>query len=252
MLAAFSPETVFAFFLVFCRTAGALMLMPALGESTIPAYIRLSFALMLSLVLSPLVRAGLPGIPATLGAMTMLLLGEIFIGVMLGLFTRLLISALHVAGVVIAYQTGLGAAQVFDPIQGTQGAVVGTFLTVLGVTLIFVTDMHHLLIVAIRDSYTLFPSATLPSVGDAATLVTETVSQSFRLGVQMAAPLLVYGLVFNIGLGIIARLMPQLQVFFIAMPLNIVLGFAVFLFTLSAAMMWFLNYFENAMTLFLR
>jgi flagellar biosynthetic protein FliR len=252
MLAAFSPETVFAFFLVFCRTAGALMLMPALGESTIPAYIRLSFALILSLVLSPLVRAGLPGIPATLGAMTMLLLGEIFIGVMLGLFTRLLISALHVAGVVIAYQTGLGAAQVFDPIQGTQGAVVGTFLTVLGVTLIFVTDMHHLLIVAIRDSYTLFPSATLPSVGDAATLVTETVSQSFRLGVQMAAPLLVYGLVFNIGLGIIARLMPQLQVFFIAMPLNIVLGFAVFLFTLSAAMMWFLNYFENAMTLFLR
>lgn len=252
MLAAFSPETVFAFFLVFCRTAGALMLMPALGESTIPAYIRLSFALILSLVLSPLVRAGLPGIPATLGAMTMLLLGEIFIGVMLGLFTRLIVSALHVAGVVIAYQTGLGAAQVFDPIQGTQGAVVGTFLTVLGVTLIFVTDMHHLLIVAIRDSYTLFPSATLPSVGDAATLVTETVSQSFRLGVQMAAPLLVYGLVFNIGLGIIARLMPQLQVFFIAMPLNIVLGFAVFLFTLSAAMMWFLNYFENAMTLFLR
>lgn len=252
MLAAFSPDTVFAFFLVFFRVGGALMLMPALGESTIPAYIRLSFALILSLVLMPLVRTDLPGLPATLGGMTLLMLGEILIGVMLGLFTRLLMTALHVAGVVVAYQTGLGAAQIFDPIQGTQGAVIGSFLTVLGVTLVFVTDLHHLLIVAIRDSYVLFPSATLPSVSDAATLVTETVAESFRLGIQISAPLLVYGLIFNIGLGIISRLMPQLQVFFIAMPLNIFLGFVVFLFTLSAVMMWFLNYFENAMTLFLR
>lgn len=252
MLGQFSPEAIFGFFLVFLRLGSALMLAPALGESMIPARIRLSFALLLSLVILPLVRDTLPAIPPDAMSLTLALLREMLIGVILGVATRLIMSALHVMGVVVAYQTGLGAAQVFDPVQGTQGAVVGSFLTLLGILVIFTTNLHHLLIAAMRDSYLLFPVGSVPDITDLTTMIIRIVSESFRLGVQMSAPFLVYGLVFNIGLGLISRLMPQLQVFFIAMPLNIALGFVVLFMVIGASMMWFADYFENTTSMFLR
>ena len=154
----------------------------------------------------------------------MLLVEEILIGAMLGLTARLTISALEVAGAVIAQQLGLGFVTAVDPTQGEQGAIVGNFLTMLGITLVFATDMHHLVIAALNDSYTLFAPGEVPAVGDAAALITKIVAGAFRIGIQLSAPFLVFGLMFNIGLGVLSRLMPQMQVFFVALPLSILLG----------------------------
>jgi flagellar biosynthetic protein FliR len=149
---------------------------------------------------------------------------------------RLTISALNVAGSVVAQQMGLGFVTAVDPTQGQQNVIVGNFLTLLGVTLIFATDLHHLVIAALNDSYRLFAPGELILFGDIASLVTKTVSAAFRVGIQLSAPFLVFGLLFNIGLGVLSRLMPQMQVFFIGMPLSILLGFVILLLVIGMMM----------------
>jgi flagellar biosynthesis protein FliR len=238
----FLPALAAAFLLVFARTGTMLMLLPGLGEQGISARLRLTVALVLAAVLLPLHRSAYHIDPSALGPALVMLVEEILIGAMLGLTARLTISALEVAGSVIAQQLGLGFVTAIDPSQGEQAALVSTFLTMLGVTLIFATDMHHLILAALNDSYTLFAPGELPAVGDAASLVTRTVAGAFRIGIQLSAPFLVFGLLFNIGLGVLARLMPQMQVFFVALPLSILLGLMFLVLVLGAMMGLFLDY----------
>jgi flagellar biosynthesis protein FliR len=238
----FLPALGAAFLLIFARTGTMLMLLPGLGEQTISARMRLTFALILAAVLLPLHRDAFHIDPASLGPALVLLVEEMLIGAMLGVTARLTISALEVAGSVIAQQLGLGFVTAVDPTQGEQGMIVGNFLTLLGVTLFFATDMHHLVIAALNDSYSMFEPGELPTSGDAAALITRMVAGAFRIGVQISAPFIVFGLLFNIGLGVLARLMPQMQVFFVGLPLSILIGL-LFLFVLLGAMMsFFLDY----------
>jgi flagellar biosynthesis protein FliR len=167
---------------------------------------------------------------------------EIMIGAVLGLTARLTISALEVAGSVIAQQLGLGFVTAVDPSQGEQSMIVSNFLTMLAITLFFATDMHYLVLAALNDSFTLFAPGEVPSTGDAAALVTKTVSGAFRIGIQLSAPFLVFGLLFNLGLGVLSRLMPAMQVYFLALPASILLGFLFLVLVLGAMMGMFLDY----------
>src|SRR6187397_683127 len=174
----------------------AFMLLPGLGEMSVPVRVRLTIALVLTFVLFPLHRPDY-AIDLRLPGPVIIALGqELLIGVVLGLTARLTISALQVAGSVIAQQLGLGFVTAVDPTQGQQGLIVGNFLTLLGITLIFATDMHHLIIAGLHDSYRLFQPGEVPVAADMAALVTNTVGGAFRVGIQLAAPFLVFGLVF--------------------------------------------------------
>jgi flagellar biosynthetic protein FliR len=238
----FLPALGAAFLLVFARTGTMVMLLPGLGEQNISARMRLTIALILAAVLVPLHRAAYHIDPSALGPLIVILVEEIIVGAVLGLTARLTISALEVAGSVIAQQLGLGFVTAVDPTQGEQGVLVGNFLTMLGITLFFATDMHHLVIAALNDSYSLFEPGEVPATGDVAALVTKTVSGAFRIGIQLSAPFLVFGLLFNLGLGVLSRLMPQMQVFFVALPLSILLGFLFLLLVLGSMMGLFLDY----------
>jgi len=240
-----SPETAFVFMLVFARLGAMVMAMPAIGDGTVPVRVRLMLALMLTLVMMPIVRDAYAAIPQTLGAVLVAMLSELVIGVFLGLTARLLTSAIQVAGTAIAFQSGLAFAQSFDPTQGVQSAIVGTFLALLATTLIFATDLHYLLFAALRDSYDLFvPGAALP-VNDFAEAAIRIVAGAFTVGIQLAAPFLVFGLIFYMGLGVLSRLMPQLQVFFLAMPANILLAFVLLMLLISSMMLWYVDYFSS-------
>lgn len=244
MLAELLPLDVFAVFLVFVRLGAALMLMPGIGEAYVSVQVRLAAAGVLTFALAPVVMGTLPPLPATPLELFLLIVGEMVVGLLIGAAARLMMSALHVAGTVIAFQSSLGFALFVDPTQGTQGALIATFLTVLGLVLIFASGLHMMTIRALADSYILFTPGALPPVGDFAQLAIGYVSSSFRVGIQIAAPFVVYGLVFYIGLGILARLLPQLQVFFIAIPLQIFLALIIFGLVLSPLMIWFLDHFE--------
>jgi flagellar biosynthetic protein FliR len=241
------PVLAAAFMLTFARVGTMVMMMPGIGEMNMPARVRLTIALVLTAILLPAHQTAYNVDLNTLGPVILMAFQEIIIGAVLGLTARLAISGLQVAGSVIAQQLGLGFVTAVDPTQNQQGLLVGNFLAVLGVTLIFATDMHHLVIVALSDSYTIFAPGEVPIVGDIAKHITNVIASSFKIGIQLSAPFLVFGLLFNLGLGVLSRLMPQMQVFFVGMPLSILIGFLILLLGLGAMMMTFLDYFGVVM-----
>jgi flagellar biosynthetic protein FliR len=230
--------------LIFARVGAILMLMPALGERSIPVRIRLGFALALSLTLYPMLSARYGVVPANLAGAAALFGGELIIGFAIGFAMRLILAALQVAGSAIAMQLSLSFAESIDPAQGQHSVLIANFLTVTAITLIFVTNLDHLAIAGVVDSYTLFQPGALPPAGDFSMMAIRTISEAFRVGVQIASPFIVFGLIFQLGLGILSRLMPQIQIFFIAMPAAIGLGFLVLLLLIGTIMTWYLGHAE--------
>src|SRR6266404_1105588 len=224
------PALAAAFMLVFARIGAMVMLLPGLGESNIPVRIKLAIALVLTLVILPLHRAAYQIDLQSLAPLLVLMVHEIVIGIVLGATARVTLAALQVAGSVIAQQLGLGFVTAVDPTQGQQGILIGNFLTILGVTLLFATDSHHLVIAALNDSYSIFSPGQLMPSGDIAALATRA-----------------FAAAFNIGLGVLARLMPQMQVYFVGVPLSILAGFLVFALVITAMMGTFLDYFIGVM-----
>jgi flagellar biosynthetic protein FliR len=237
------PALAAAFMLVFARIGAMVMLMPGFGEVNIPTRVKLTIALGLTLIILPLHRAAYNVDMTSIVPLLVLMLHEIIIGIVLGTTARVTLSALQVAGQIIAQQLGLGFVTSVDPTQGEQGVLIGNFLTMLGLTLLFATDSHHLVIAALNDSYKIFAPGELMSSGDVAQLATNAFAAAFKIGTQLAAPFLVFGLVFNMGLGILARLMPQMQVYFVGVPLSIVIGFLIFAAVLATMMGTYLDYF---------
>src|SRR5690606_19770419 len=121
-----------------------------------------------------------------------------------------------------------------------------------GLVLIFVTDLHHLLLQALLGSYQFFPAGTVPITQDMAATISLTVSKSFMTAVQIAAPFLIVGLVFYLGLGLLARLMPQMQIFFVAMPVQIAIGIMLFAMMIAAGSLFWLNTFQSDFVNFLQ
>src|SRR5947207_5438280 len=237
------PALAATFMLVFARIGAMVMLLPGLGEVNIPARIKLSIALLLTLIILPLHRQAYQVDMSSLAPLMVLMVHEIVIGIVLGATARVTLSALQVAGSVIAQQLGLGFVTAIDPTQGQQGLLIGNFLTILGLTLLFATDSHHLVIAALNESYRIFsPGEFFPS-GDVAALATRAFAAAFKIGMQLSAPFLVFGLVFNIGLGVLARLMPQTQVYFVGVPLSIFAGFLIFAALLTTMRGTFMDYF---------
>src|SRR5262250_2880557 len=241
------PALAATFMLVFARIGAMVMLLPGFGETNIPTRIKLSIALLLTLIILPLHRTAYQIDMSSLTPLMVMMLHEIIVGIVLGATARVTLSALQVAGSIIAQQMGLGFVTSVDPTQGQQGLLIGNFLTMLGVTLLFSTDSHHLVIAALNDSYKIFAPGESMASGDVASLATRAFSAAFRIGLQLSAPFLVFGLVFNIGLGVLARLMPQMQVYFVAVPLSIFAGFLILAFVIAAMMGTFLDYFVGVM-----
>lgn len=248
------PETAAAFILVFARVGTLVMLLPGIGERFINVRSRLAFALLLTLVMLPMVQRTLPlarlmqDTPALIG----LLLSEIAIGLVIGFCARMIVAALQTAGSIIAQEIGLSFSLTMDPSLGTQNVSIGNFLVVMGVTMVFVTDLHHVAIAAIHDSYSMLPAGGMPPVEDSMMLALRAVARGFRLAVQISAPFIVFGLLFNLGLGVLSRLMPQMQVFFLAMPALILLGMFILMATVGVMMAAYINELRDTLGVFVR
>lgn len=240
-----SSDFVFAAGLVFARLGAIIMLMPAFGEPSIPPRIRLAFALAFSLAVGPAIAPGLPEPPEQAAMIAALVAGEVVVGLMIGGAARLMLMSASVAGQIIGYQTGIAMAQAFDPAAGQSGALPAAFLNLMFVTLIFATNLHHLLLQAAAGSYEMMPAGEAPMWGDAAAWALQIFIDAFLIGVRIATPLIVFGLLFYLGLGVLSKLMPQAQIFFIAMPLNILIGFAIFAVALGSMALVWLDRFED-------
>src|SRR4029453_3456641 len=149
----FLPALAATFMLVFARIGAMVMLLPGFGETSIPTRVKLSIALLLTMIILPLHRQAYQVDLNSVAPLVVLMLQDIVTGIVLGATARVTLAALQVAGSVIAQQLGLGFVTAVDPTQGQQGLLIGNFLTILGLTLLFATDTHHLVIAALNESY---------------------------------------------------------------------------------------------------
>ena len=243
--------SLFAWLLIFTRLGAAFMFMPGFGDMFVNPRVRLLLALAISLVLVPVLGPTLPKMPEQVIMLTFMLMGEVFFGAFIGLVARLILSTVEAAGMIIAMQISLSNASVFNPAMAAQSSLVGALLGVMAIVLLFATDMHHLMLMAVVDSYTLFVPGTLPNFGDFADTYGRLLAQSFLVATQMAAPFIVLGLIFYLGLGLLSRLMPQLQIFFVAIPLQIYVGIMLLGMMISGMMLMWLSYAQSTLGGFL-
>ena len=242
---------IFGFFLIFARVGTAFILLPGFSAIYVSPRLRLLFALAVSFVLLPVLGPTLPGLPESPAELGLILVAEIAIGAFLGVIASLLVAALQVAGTVIALIASMSNAFIQDPLAEQQSAVVAGFLTSIGIILIFVTDLHHLMFYAVASSYTLFVPGQPLELGDMTELLARNYADSFTLGLRMSAPILLTGFTYYIGLGLLTRLMPQMPVFFIGLPIQIAMSITVLMVTLSGTMLVFLDYYQQGLQAFI-
>lgn len=220
-----APAVAFAWALVLCRVSATVMLLPGLGEADPPPMVRAGLALALSFLLlpvvSPLVRDG----PVGMGAMGMVA-SELLAGAMLGWLARLPALALSMAGAVASTMMGLSSVVQPDASLGGQSSALARGMGLMAPVLILSTGLYALPLSALAGSYQVLPPGTLMPAGALAESVQQAVSASLLLSVQLAAPFLLSGLLLQAGLGLLARLVPQLQVFTAAIPGQILGGVA--------------------------
>lgn len=245
-----TAQQVFVGGLIFARLAAIVMLIPGIGEAFIPARVRLSMAFVMTLALYPVLGAGAPVEPGTVADLAGAIIKEALIGLMIGAILRLFMNALAVCGEVVSITTTLSFAQTANPTEATPSTTLGTFLGLLALVLIMATGLHRLFIEAIVRSYGIFPFHKAVPVSDAGFLAIRTVGRSFALGVQLAAPVLVFALVFNIATGLVGRVMPQFQVFFVASPLLVLTSLSIFALSLGVIGMVFIDRYRDLLQVF--
>ena len=242
---------LYHFLMVFLRLGAAIMLMPGFMSSYISANIRLSIALSLSLILMPAITPHLPPSPTNTTVFLSLILSEITIGIFIGVVMQILYAALSLAGSLAGQAIGFSNAQAFDPTTQNQSIIIETFITLIAITIIFITDMHHLMISAIIDSYQLFQAGNNLPFGDFANQLSTSLNSSFIMGFKLGSPFVAFTIIFYTGMGLVSRLMPQLNIFFLSLPLQIYLGLGLFFITVPMIILWFNHYFDNGLHLFL-
>lgn len=236
---------------IFARVGTAMMFMPGVSASYVSTRIRLLIALGVTAVMYPAVYHFLPAPPDSVWRLVLILLAEGFYGAYMGLLAQIALAALHFAGTAIGRDSGLMNAMVFDPVTDQQGALVIGLLSNIAVVLIFIMDLHHTMFEAIYQSYQVFTPGSNPDGGAHLTMAVDILARSAYLALKLASPFLVFAIVFQTTMGLLARLSPQMNIFFIALPLQILFGLALLWVSMPAIMMWFLSFYEDVFRVFL-
>ena len=219
-------ELIFHFMLIFARLGTAFGRFPALSAQHIFSRGRLAFALVVSFILIPVLQPYLPPYSHNFSANIGYLAIEILIGLIISIASNIYFQSLYTVTQIISLQSGLGSAAFFDPLQKSQMAVFSTFISLATIVFIFATDTHYLFINAVADSYIKFPPGEALNAGDLSKFITHVVNNSFILAFKLVSPFLVVSLAMITGTGILARLMPNLQVFFVITPAQIIVTFS--------------------------
>lgn len=231
---------------VFLRVGAMLALLPGFSAAYVPLQIRLLLALAISVLVAPVVGPKLPAAVSE-GSMLLLVINESLVGLYLGTLARIIVSALHGAGSLTASFASLANALTNDPVADQQSATLAGFFSLFGLLAVFVTDLHHLMLQAIVASYDLMPAGDALPAGDLAATAARLVGDSFLLALQLSAPFLVVGVGYQFALGLMSRLMPQLSVFFVGIPIQVGLQMWVIALTISGIVLVFLNQFSELM-----
>ncbi|MDE2006011.1 MAG: flagellar biosynthetic protein FliR [Rhodospirillales bacterium] len=214
----------FAFVLVLTRVAAGIMVLPGVGGTDLPRIARAGFALAFTLLILPVAMPSMPPMPAAPARAAAMVLGEVLTGAWLGWLARVPAMALPMAGQIIAYMTGQASVLEPDTQMGMQSTVFGRAFGLAATTLIMASGLWAIPIAAVAKSFRLIAPGSLLPTATGAAAATEAVARGFAVALRLSSPFVVIGIVWQVGVGAIARLVPRLQIYFLAMPAQILGG----------------------------
>lgn len=241
------PEgTVLALFATFCRIGGCFMVLPGFSSNRVPLQIRLFISVAVSMALMPLLWDSIyPNVQAGGRIYILLVGGELLVGVTLGLIARYIVLALQFAGTGISMAIGFNSSPGGGLIENEAEGQLTALITFAALFILFLTDFHHMVIASLVRSYSFMPMGTEFDPRRALMTLTDTLAASFMLALRLASPFLVYGLIFNLSIGMVNKLAPQIPVYFISIPFILCGGLILLFFGISTFLTLFSEGFET-------
>jgi flagellar biosynthetic protein FliR len=224
------PDPV-PFLLVLARLGGLVVAAPVFGHQLVPLRVRAALAVILAVVLAPAVAAASP-LPATLWGLAGAAATESALGALIGFTAQLIFAGVSLGGQLAGMQMGFGMFNLIDPSSHAQVTIIAEWEQLIALVLFLVLDVHHLLLQALLASFHTAPPGAVVLAGGGFETVFRVAGDVFGIGVRIAAPVLIVLLMTNAALGVLARTIPQLNVFVLGFPVNVGVG----LFVLGASL----------------
>ncbi|MCK5508363.1 MAG: flagellar biosynthetic protein FliR [Desulfobacterales bacterium] len=234
------------FFLIFLRVGAIIMFIPVFGTRNVPVLFKAGLAFSVSILLFPILK--LDNIPFTTGAISFAIgiTGEIMLGVIIGFSVKLIFAGIQLAGQLAGFQMGLAIANVMDPITSAQVSVIAQFNNLFAMLIFLTINAHHMFLRALVESFRLIPPFDVQFSNP---LIEHLISLSgniFIIAIKIGAPVIVALLFTSAAFGLMARTVPQMNIFLVAMPLKIVVGLLFLAFALPYAVLFLKQIFNES------
>lgn len=216
---------VAAFLLVLTRSSGIFFISPFLGSLNISAKIRACAAILVAVIIFPVVvKMSVIEVPATTLLFAFTVIKELFIGWLIGLVGYIVLAAVNMAGKIMDMQVGFAVVQMMDPTTQQQSGMIGTFLYNLTIIYFVITNGHHVILGALAESFRIIPIDSMVWNTSLPQLINDLTAAIFMNGMKIAMPVTFAILLTNVGMGILARTMPQMNIFVVGIPLQLTIG----------------------------
>ncbi|HHI03169.1 MAG TPA: flagellar type III secretion system protein FliR [candidate division Zixibacteria bacterium] len=223
----YSADKLQTLLLISFRAGGLFITAPILGHHSIPMTVKAGFAVVLAIVLIPFAAQTAPPAVESIWLLGLLAAKELLVGLIIGFFFSLLFSGVRMGGAIVGFQQGLLMANVLDPEAGSQVSIVAEFWIVIASLIFIAIDGHHAIISALADSYQLIPVGATSFSGPAGEMIIRFSAYAFTMAVKISAPIVITLFLVSVALGVVARTVPQMNIFIVGMPLKIGVGFLV-------------------------
>jgi len=211
------------FLLVFIRIAAVFMTAPIISSSNVPAMVKIGLAFLVAFIIYPVLPHDIQ-LPREVLSYGLIAINQVMLGVILGYASYLIFTAIQLSGQIIDLQMGFGIVNVMDPMSNTQVSVIGQFEFILGVLIFLSINGHHMLFQAMVDSFRIVPLLNVGITEATANKLADLFFNVFVIAFKIAGPATLALLLTNVTLGFIARSIPQMNVFMVGLPLNIIVG----------------------------
>lgn len=214
------------FLLILVRISGIFLISPFFGSQNIPMMIRAGLSLVITIMLFPTLdsMAANVDIPASILGYMFVVVKELFVGWLIGLVAYMVLAALNMGGKIMDMQIGFAMVNVMDPTTNQQNALIGSFLYNLAILTLLITNGHHVILSSVVGSFEAIPTGSVIPNADLAQLTIDLVGGIFLTGMKIALPVTFAILMTNVGLGILARTMPQMNIFVVGIPMQLTIG----------------------------
>lgn len=212
------------FLMVLARVSGIFIAAPVFSNRVMPGQARALMTMILSVIMFSSLQLTAPDIPVQIGPFALYMAGEIIIGLVIGFVAQFVFSAVQFAGQNIDFMMGYSIVNVVDPLNGTQASLIGSFKNIISLLVFLATNSHHYVIVALYKSYDKIPIFGLAVPPEATNFMIDLFGTMLVTGLKLAMPVIGAIFVTEVALGMVARMMPQMPVFFVGIPAKIFIG----------------------------